>query len=198
MTYNGGKVKILSQQHKKRLKPHGKSRRKDDDQLKTLTDALNLEKKHSQEYLTRLKYMQADFENLKKRLEKQMKEVEARCNERLIVDLLEVVDELNVAVESGGSSNCSERIVQGVQMTLKKLRKLLEKEEVSPIESVGEPFDPSKHLATAKIVKEDVEEGKVVEEVRKGYIMKGKVIRPSIVKVSVKPSKLQQEMNTNE
>ncbi|TET56568.1 nucleotide exchange factor GrpE [Candidatus Bathyarchaeota archaeon] len=198
MTYDDGKVKILSQQHKKRLKPHGKSRRRDDDQLKTLTDALNLEKKRSQEYLTRLKYMQADFENLKKRLEKQMKEVEARCNERLIVDLLEVVDELNVAVESGGSSNCSERIVQGVQMTLKKLRKLLEKEEVSPIESVGEPFDPSKHLATAKIVKKDVEEGKVVEEVRKGYIMKGKVIRPSIVKVSVKPSKLQQEMNTNE
>lgn len=198
MTYDDGKVKILSQQHKKRLKPHGKSRRKDDDQLKTLTDALNLEKKRSQEYLTRLKYMQADFENLKKRLEKQMKEVEARCNERLIVDLLEVVDELNVAVESGGSSNCSERIVQGVQMTLKKLRKLLEKEEVSPIESVGEPFDPSKHLATAKIVKKDVEEGKVVEEVRKGYIMKGKVIRPSIVKVSVKSSKLQQEMNTNE
>ena len=198
MTYDDRKVKILSQQHKRRLKPHGKSRRKDDDQLKTLTDALNLEKKRSQEYLTRLKYMQADFENLKKRLEKQMKEVEARCNERLIVDLLEVVDELNVAVESGGSSNCSERIVQGVQMTLKKLRKLLEKEEVSPIESVGEPFDPSKHLATAKIVKKDVEEGKVVEEVRKGYIMKGKVIRPSIVKVSVKPSKLQQEMNTNE
>jgi len=198
MTYDDGKVKILNQQHKKRLKPHGKSRRKDDDQLKTLTDALNLEKKRSQEYLTRLKYMQADFENLKKRLEKQMKEVEAHCNERLIVDLLEVVDELNVAVESGGSSNCSERIVQGVQMTLKKLRKLLEKEEVSPIESVGEPFDPSKHLATAKIVKKDVEEGKVVEEVRKGYIMKGKVIRPSIVKVSVKPSKLQQEMNTNE
>jgi len=198
MTYDDRKVKILSQQHKKRLKPHGKSRRRDDDQLKTLTDALNLEKKRSQEYLTRLKYMQADFENLKKRLEKQMKEVEAHCNERLIVDLLEVVDELNVAVESGGSSNCSERIVQGVQMTLKKLRKLLEKEEVSPIECVGEPFDPSKHLATAKIVKEDVEEGKVVEEVRKGYIMKGKVIRPSIVKVSVKPSKLQQEMNTNE
>jgi len=198
MTYNDGKVKILSQQHKKRLKPHGKSRRKDDDQLKTLTETLNLEKKRSQEYLTRLKYMQADFENLKKRLEKQMKEVEARCNERLIVDLLEVVDELNVAVESGGSSNCSERIVQGVQMTLKKLRKLLEKEEVSPIECVGEPFDPSKHLATVKIVKKDVEEGKVIEEVRKGYIMKGKVIRPSIVKVSVKPSQLQQGMNTNE
>ena len=198
MTYNGGKVKILSQQHKKRLKPHEKRRRKDDNQLKTLTEALNLEKKRSQEYLTRFKYMQADFENLKKRLEKQMKEVEAHCNERLIVDLLEVVDELNVAVESGGSSNCSERIVQGVQMTLKKLRKLLEKEEVSPIECVGEPFDPSKHMATARIVKKDVEEGKVIEEVRKGYIMKGKVIRPSIVKVSAKLSKLQQEMNTNE
>jgi len=198
VTYNGGKVKILSQQHKKRLKPHEKRRRKDDNQLKTLTEALNLEKKRSQEYLTRFKYMQADFENLKKRLEKQMKEVEAHCNERLIVDLLEVVDELNVAVESGGSSNCSERIVQGVQMTLKKLRKLLEKEEVSPIECVGEPFDPSKHMATARIVKKDVEEGKVIEEVRKGYIMKGKVIRPSIVKVSAKLSKLQQEMNTNE
>lgn len=198
MIHNGGKVKILSQQHKKRHRPHEKSRRKGIYQLKTLTEALNLEKKRSLECLTRLKYMQADFENLKKRLEKQMKEVEARCNERLIVDLLEVVDELNVAVESGGSSNCSEGIVQGVQMTLKKLRKLLEKEEVSPIGCVGESFDPSKHVATARIVKKDVEEGKVIKEIRKGYIMKGKVIRPSIVKVSVKPSKLQQEMNTNE
>lgn len=188
----------MSQQHQKDSKSREKGRRKDNRQLKTVVKALDLEKKRSEEYFTRLKYLQADFENLQKRLERQMMEVKKYCNERLIVQLLEVVDELDVAVKSSNSSNCSENIVQGVLMTLKKLRKMLEREEVFPIECIGELFNPSKHTATMKIVREDMEEGKIIEEVRKGYIMKGKVIRPSIVKISAKPSESQQEMNTNE
>jgi len=157
-------------------------------QTETLEQALETEKRRSEEYLSRLKYMQADFENLKKRLDRQIEDVRDYCNERLIVDLLEVVDELELAVDSAQCSDSPEALIQGVKMTLKKLKKVLESQGVTPIDCIGKPFDPSRHSAVAHVEKDDSEEGTIVEEIRKGYIMKEKVIRPSIVKVTVRPS----------
>ena len=158
-----------------------------------LEQQLDMEKKRSEAYLTRLKYLQADFENLKKRYDRQLEEVKNYCTERLVLELLDVVDELEMAVKTGQSANSAQPLVEGVQMTLKKLRKVLEQEGVSPIECEGKVFDPSMHNAVATVERDDVEECIVVEEVRKGYIMKDKVIRPSIVKVAVNPSKSQKE-----
>jgi molecular chaperone GrpE len=175
-----------------------KDQRVENEKPEALEDALQVERKRSEEYLTRLKYAQADVENLKKRFDRQLEDVKRYCNERLVVQLLDVVDELELAVESGRSSDSAEILVQGVEMTLKKLRKILESEGVHPIECVGKPFDPSKHSAVATMEKEDAKECTIVEEVRKGYVMREKVIRPSIVKVVVKPSKSQAEMSSNE
>ena len=158
-----------------------------------LARALDEEKKRSEECLTRLKYMQADFENYRKRLDRQMEEVKKYSNERLIIQLLDVVDELDMAIKSAGSSNSKETLVQGVEMTLNKLKKVLEKEGVSPIECLGKPFDSSKHDAVSKVEKDDVKGCTVIEEIRKGYSMKEKVIRPSVVKVAVKPLSESQE-----
>lgn len=165
-----------------------KEQQKQETETEKLAKALNEEKKRAEDYLTRLKYVQADFENLKKRVDRQLEEVAKYCNERLIIDLLDVVDELEMAVKSSCSSNSTEALIQGVEMTLKKLKKVLQNEGVSPIECLNKPFDPSKHNAVAKIEKEGAEESTVIEEIRKGYIMKEKVIRPSIVKIAVKPS----------
>jgi molecular chaperone GrpE len=154
--------------------------------LEELANALQEEKKRSEGYLNRLKYMQADFENLKKRLDRQLEEVRKYCNERLVLELLGIVDELEAAVHESKRTESVEALLKGVEMTLKKLKKVLELEEVSPIDCVGQAFDPSKHEAVAKV--ESEEEGKVVEEIRKGYTMKGKVIRPSAVKITAKPS----------
>lgn len=170
-----------------------KEQEKNSLQLEKLEQALDEEKKRSEEYLTRLKYLQADFENLKKRSDKQIEEAKKYCNERLIIELLDVVDELELAIQSGRSSDSTEAMIQGVEMTLKKLEKLLRNEGVSSIVCVCKPFDPSKHNAVAKIEREDVEDCTVIEEVRKGYVMREKVIRPSIVKISVKPSSKSQE-----
>jgi molecular chaperone GrpE len=175
-----------------------KEPQKQAEEPETLEHTLEEEKKRSEEYLTRLKYAQADIENLKKRYDRQIEEVQKYGNERLIIELLDVVDELELAVESGRCANSSEALIQGVQMTLKKLKKVLENEGVSPIQCVGKPFDPSMHHAVAKVEKEGVKECTIVEEVRKGYTLREKVIRPSIVKVVVKPSKSQTEMNSNE
>jgi molecular chaperone GrpE len=135
---------------------------------------------------------------LKKRFAKEMEEVKKYCNEPLIIELLDIVDELEMAVKSGRASNANDILVQGVEMTLKKLNKVLEGEGVRPIECVGKPFDPLRHNAVAKTEKEGVNGCTVIEEVRKGYTMREKVIRPSIVKVVIKPSESQKEMESHE
>ncbi len=168
-------------------------------QVKQLFQALEAEKKHSQECLIRLKYVQADYENLKKRHDRQLEEVRKYANERLILELLDVLDELELAVKSGKSSESAQPVVRGVELTLKKLKKVLENEGVTPIECLDRPFDPTKHDAVARTEKEGTQGCCVIEEVRKGYTLKEKVIRPSIVKVVAQPtSKSQEEMKKNE
>jgi len=161
---------------------------KTEEQLESLQEALETEKRRAENYLTQLKYARADLENLKNRCDREIDEVKKHCTERIITDLLDVADELELAIQSARSSESSEALVQGVEMTLKKLKKILENEGVSPMKCVGELFDPSKHSAVAKTEEEGVDGCRIVEEVRKGYTMREKVIRPSIVKVVVQPS----------
>lgn len=169
-----------------------------DKRIESLQNALETEKQRTEDYFTQLKYARADLENFKKRCDRQIDDARKYSNERIVVGLLDVVDELELAIEAGRSSNSTDALVQGVEMTLKKLRKILENEGVQPIKSVGEPFDPLKHDAVAKTEKDGVDGCMIVEEVRKGYTMREKVIRPSIVKVVVQPSKSQKEMDSNE
>ena len=157
-----------------------------------LEQLLEGERKRSEDYLTRLKYMQADLENFKKRSDREAEQIKNYCTERLVTGLLEVVDELELAVKNGEISTSTESMLEGVEMTLKKLRKVLEQEGVTAIDnSEGRVFDPSRHNAIAAVEQDDVADGTVIEEIRKGYMMRGKVIRPSIVKVSIKPKKNQ-------
>jgi len=158
-----------------------------------LEQQLTAEKKRAEEYLTRLKYLQADFENVKKRCDRQLQEAKNYCTERLIIELLAVVDELELALKTAQSAGSAQSLIEGVQMTLKKLNKVLTQEGVSYIACEGKVFDPSQHNAIATTESTNVDQCVVAEEVRKGYIMKDKVIRPSIVKVAVNLSKSQKE-----
>lgn len=162
-----------------------------------LEESLESEKKRSDDYLNRLKYLQADFENFKKRFDREVDQTKNHCNERIVTQLLEVVDELELAVKNAEISvQSTEDLLEGVEMTLKKLRKVLEQEGVTPIESPeGKVFDPTRHNAVVTEEKDDVPECTVLEEIRKGYIMRGKVIRPTIVKVAVKSTKNNQNQS---
>ncbi len=164
-----------------------------------LAQLLDCERKRAEDYLTRLCYLQADLENFKKRFDRESEQIKNYCTERLVIQLLDIVDELELAVKNGEISTSPESLLEGVEMTLKKLRKVLEQEGVTPIESSeGKAFDPTRHNAIAAVEQDDVEDGTVLEEIRKGYMMKGKVIRPTIVKVAVKPSKNNQSNQTEE
>jgi molecular chaperone GrpE len=157
-----------------------------------LEQLLECERKRSEDYLTSLRYLQADLENFKKRSDREAEQVKNYCMERLMTPLLDVVDELELAVKNGEISTSPESLLEGVEMTLKKLRKVLEQEGVTPIDNPeGKVFDPSRHNAIAAVEQDDVPDGTVLEEIRKGYVMRGKVIRPTIVKVAIKSKKNQ-------
>jgi molecular chaperone GrpE len=132
----------------------------------------------------------AEFENYKRRINKDKEELLRYGNEALIYELLPVIDNLEMALQHASDEEASSGLVQGVEVTLKELMKALEKFGLSPIEADGKPFDPSVHHAMSQVVREDVNEEIVVEEFRKGYILKEKVLRPSLVAVSKKPAQI--------
>jgi molecular chaperone GrpE len=161
-----------------------KKEKSKDSRAKNLREVLERERKKSNGYLSDLKYLQADFENYRKRMEKEIHETAQISNEKLIINLLNVIDELELALRSGKETEDKQAILEGVEMTLRKLSNTLEQEGLTRIESVGEPFNPAFHEIMTKISTKERGENVVVEEVRAGYMLGGKVIRPSIVKVA--------------
>jgi molecular chaperone GrpE len=154
--------------------------------VESLQQALEIERKKSDEYLSRLKYLQADFENYRKRMEKEIRETAQTTSEKLIINLLNVVDELELALGSGKEAEDKQALLKGVEMTLKKLSNTLEQEGLARIKAVGEAFDPSFHEVLTETLLKKHGEGVVVKEVRAGYMLSGRVIRPAIVEVATK------------
>jgi len=128
----------------------------------------------------------AEFDNYKKRVNKDKEELVKYGNESLIYELLPIIDSLELALKHAQEESQA-GIVQGVEMTLKELQRTLEKFGVSRIEAAGKKFDPSVHHAMTQVEREDIEEKMVAEELRTGYLFRDKVLRPSLVSVSVKP-----------
>lgn len=147
------------------------------------TEELENERAKSDDYLRRLQYLQADFENYRKRVEKEMADNRMYGNQRLLTDLVIVNDELELALRKAEESKESPSITEGLRMVQKRLQGLLTKEGVEKIRALGTKFNPDIHDAALRVESDD-EEGTVIEEIRQGYTLKGRVLRPSIVKVA--------------
>jgi molecular chaperone GrpE len=130
----------------------------------------------------------AEFDNYKKRVNKDKEELARYGNESLIYELLPVIDSLELALKHA-TGEAQTGVVQGVEMTLKELQRTLEKFGVAKIDATGKEFDPSIHHAMTQIAREDLEEKMIAEELRPGYLYRDKVLRPSLVAVSIKPQK---------
>ena len=130
----------------------------------------------------------AEFDNYKKRVNKDKEELVRYGNESLLYALLPAIDNLELALKHGA---CDPKtgVVQGVEITLKELQRTLEKFGLTRIGALGKKFDPSVHHAMTQVEREDMEEKMVAEELRAGYRYHDKVLRPSLVAVSVKPKK---------
>ena len=151
----------------------------------SILEDLEKERAKSEDYLRRLQYLQADLENYRKRVEKEMSDNRQYGNQRLLSDLIIVNDELELALRKAEESKESPTFTEGLRMVYNRLHNLLSKEGVEKIHALGSKFNPDIHDAALR-VESDEEDGTVIEEIRQGYTLKGKVLRPSIVKVAAK------------
>lgn len=135
---------------------------------------------HQQRYLR----AQADFDNFRRRTAKEREELAQYATMKLITQLLPVVDNFERAISAAKQNNDFEALSKGVDMVSRQFGQILEQEGLKPMESVGEPFNPEYHQAVMQEQSADHEEGIVLEELQKGYMLKDKVLRPAMVKVS--------------
>lgn len=125
--------------------------------------------------------LMADFQNFKRRTEKEKNDIYAFANEKIISELLNVIDNFERALAAG---NADDSFYKGMEMILKQLQGVLDKAGASEIKALGEDFDPNFHSAVMTEDSTEYESGKVTEVLQKGYILNNKVIRPAMVKVA--------------
>jgi len=157
-----------------------------------LEASLKEKTKIEETYLNQLKYARADLENLQKHMQKRIDEGVVMEKEKLILQLVPVAEELDLALEEARKDR-NGSLLEGTEMVAKKLWKVLNCEGLCPIDAVGKPFDPHMHESVQEIETCDYPVGMVVQEVRKGYVLNGKVLRPSLVKVACSPDSIKVE-----
>jgi molecular chaperone GrpE len=148
--------------------------------------AADLEKARAEaeSYLDDLRRLQADFDNYRKRTLREQTARAASASQALVARLLPVLDNFELAVSSAEQSRDFDRMLKGVEMVFGELREVMEAEGLVKIEAEGKPFDPERHEAVIAVEQEDTEPGMVVDIVRTGYELRGKVLRPAMVKVA--------------
>jgi len=159
------------------------------EQLKSELDQVRQEAADEHERLLRLS---AEFENYKKRMDRQVEEFKKYANESLLKELLTVVDNLERAISStdvdkGVTSEAC--VIEGVEMTLNEILKILKNFDVTPIEAKGKAFDPVYHEAMMQEETDEYPENTVINELQKGYLIHDRLLRPAMVVVSKPKSK---------
>ncbi|KMM58995.1 heat shock protein GrpE [Bacillus glycinifermentans] len=152
------------------------------------TELLEKQLKELQERLdekeNKLLRVQADFENYKRRARLDLEAAEKYRSQRIISDLLPALDNFERALGIDPDNEQTKSLLQGMEMVHRQILDALQNEGVEIIPSVGEQFDPNLHQAVMQVEDEAYESNAVVEELQKGYKLKDRVIRPSMVKVN--------------
>ncbi len=146
-------------------------------ELETLKKQLEQEK-------DRCLRLNAEFENQRKRSQKEKEEFVKYANEKLIIELIDIMESLERGLENAKGSSNKEKLILGVDLIYKQFKTALEKNGLVAIKALGEKFDPYKHEAMMQTPSDDDEEDVVLEEFSRGYMLNNKVIRYSKVRVS--------------
>lgn len=155
------------------------------EEIRSLRKELQTAKESSEVHLNKLKYLMADFDNYRKQMEKQASSRIETAKAELLLKFLNIRDDYQRALATAGK-DANSVLVAGLEGILKNIDSFLSSEGVRPIEAVGTPFDPAVHDAIAFVAKDDVEENSVTAEIRMGYMLNDKVLRPSMVEVARK------------
>ncbi|TCP53306.1 molecular chaperone GrpE [Tumebacillus sp. BK434] len=137
----------------------------------------------AEDFKTRYLRAQADFDNFRRRSRQEKDEFAAYANVKLIEELLPVLDTFEMAMKTNAETDVKS-LLTGVEMVFRQLTGALEKQGLSAIEAVGQPFDPNLHEGIMQVASDEYPSNTVVQELRKGYKVKDKVVRPSMVQVS--------------
>ena len=150
-------------------------------------DALRAEIVESKDRFLRLA---ADFENYKKISQREQQNSLKFANESLIINLLPVMDNLEQAIVAAKKSSAgSSDVVIGVEMVLKQMTEVIKKSGVEVFSAIGLPFDPARHEAMGEQIDDNAEDGSVIFEYQKGYLLHGRLVRPARVIVARRPGK---------
>jgi molecular chaperone GrpE len=179
INHKTGEDKIVHEEHKKK--------KKKDEVVEELNLALEEKEEMIKTLQEKLLYLQADFDNFKKLKIKERQDTLKFGNEVLLKELLPVLDNLERALDHASKTEDFKSIHEGVKIVFNEFLKVLERAGIERIDAIGKKFDPNFHEAFMQEEKDGIEPDTVVSEMQKGYILNGRLIRPSMVTISKKP-----------
>jgi molecular chaperone GrpE len=154
------------------------------DQVEVLTAERDAALARAEENLATAQRAAADYLNLKRRSEADRGRDLDRAREGLLARVVELADDFDLALDHLPPEALDSPWLEGIVAIDRKLRALLEREGVTPIEALGQPFDPSEHEALSHVSGSGAPEGQIVVEIRRGYLLRDRVLRPALVAVS--------------
>jgi molecular chaperone GrpE len=161
-----------------------------EEELDKLTKTLEQKTKEAADEHDKYLRLYAEFENYRKRMQRDLVDFRKYANEQLALELLSVADHLGLALKHAAEGGETvQGLREGVELVYKQLRDVLEKFGIKAFKAVGQPFDPAMHDAMMQTVTDDVPENTVVEVMQEGYLYHDKVLRHAKVSVSKKPQK---------
>ncbi|MEG6569031.1 nucleotide exchange factor GrpE [Thermoanaerobacterium thermosaccharolyticum] len=157
----------------------------DEGEIEELKNKLKQKEEEANEYLEMAQRLKAEFENYRRRTEKEKADLIEYGKEQVILDILPVIDNFERALETQYDDNGENAsFKEGINLIYRQFKGILEKMGVKEIESLGQMFDPYKHHAVMQEEAEGKKENEIIEVFQKGYMFNNKVIRPSMVKVA--------------
>jgi molecular chaperone GrpE len=155
-------------------------------ELQSVKNELKKAKESSESNLNKMRYLMADFDNYRKQMEKQLASKAESIKAELLLKFLNIRDDFLRGLSVARQSKSEQVVIEGLEGILKNIDSLLASEGVMEIEAVRTPFDPNVHDAIAYSARDDLAENIVTAEIRKGYMLNGRVLRPSLVEISKK------------
>jgi len=165
--------------------PDQTAENQNDDLQEDLAEKLQLKEQEAQENYDRLLRVSAEFDNYKKRTSRDMEEFRKFSNQSLIKEMLSVVDNLELAMNSANGHKAIDKgLLDGLAMTHKEILKIFEKFSVKPISAKDQPFDPTFHEAVMQEETDEYPVNTVINELQKGYLIHDRLLRPAMVVVA--------------
>ena len=154
--------------------------------LKEMESRFEAKQEEAKETYDRFLRVSADFENYKKRASREMEEFRKYANQSLLKEMLSVIDNLELAINSSkDEQDADKNLIEGLNLTLNEILRVLDKFDVTPIEAQGKTFDPAFHEAVMREETDDFPEKTVISEFQKGYLIHDRLLRPAMVVVAV-------------